>query len=85
MNTFLRQVAILIYCLRSEGHYFNLHALILKHALQLRWLLIPRRQLLMFAFRANGSLEMTNLSLSMFTEMLNNHRLSSLPVGPTGD
>ena len=38
----------------------------------------------MFAFRGNGSLEMTNLSLSKFTEVLNNHRPSSLPVGPTG-
>ena len=79
MNAFSWQVAILIYCLRSEGY------LIMKHALQLRWLLIPRRQLLMFAFRANGSLEMTNLSLSTFMEILNNHRPSSLTVGPTGE
>ena len=32
----------------------------------------------------NGSLEMINLGLSMFTEMSNNHGPFSLTVGPTG-
>ena len=44
----------------TKWRLFYLHALNMKHALQLRLLLIPRRELLMFSFRANGSLEMTN-------------------------